>query len=276
MAAIGEKIAELRKSKEMTQEELASIIGVSAQSISKWENSATMPDVMLLPVIADIFEVSIDTLFGRNIGIKKESIHIDDIVDASFDALLKTMHKVWLTEASEEWPEFQANWVERQKKYLEDNPESQTAIYSNKTGAVYANSDIGLIFKLPKEGALSLIEDEDALGFIEALSNKVFRRIMVYQLKNSSVSYTLPLLAKKLDTDIKEAETALELIEKYGFARSNNVEHEDGIIKVFTVNSTYKMLIVYSIMSLSRRLANFHEHFYGFSGFDGTPQNWFS
>lgn len=277
MAAIGEKIAELRKTKGMTQEELASTIGVSAQSISKWENSATMPDIMLLPVIADIFEVSIDALFGRDNEIKPESITPDEIVDASFDALLQTMHKVWLNGASEsDWPDLYDNWLEKQKKHLEDYPEGQTAIYSQKNGAVYVNSDIGLVFRIPKDGALSLLENEDALGFIEAISSKAFRQIMLYQLKNSAVSYTLPLVARKLNIEIKEAEKALELIEKYGFVKANNVELEDGIIKVYTVFGTNKMLLVYTIMYLCRRLANFQGIYFSYMGFEGTPHNWFS
>ena len=44
----------------MTQEELADIIGVSSQSISKWENNVTMPDILLLPVIASFFEITLD------------------------------------------------------------------------------------------------------------------------------------------------------------------------------------------------------------------------
>jgi len=49
---IGKNIADLRKNRGMTQEQLADILGVSSQTISKWENEVTMPDIMLLPVIA--------------------------------------------------------------------------------------------------------------------------------------------------------------------------------------------------------------------------------
>ena len=53
MNTIGQNIALLRKRNGLTQETLAAQIGVSAQSISKWETGTNMPDVMLLPVIAD-------------------------------------------------------------------------------------------------------------------------------------------------------------------------------------------------------------------------------
>ena len=59
---IGKNIAELRKNSGMTQEQLAETLGVSAQTISKWENEVTMPDIMLLPVIAGCFNITIDEL----------------------------------------------------------------------------------------------------------------------------------------------------------------------------------------------------------------------
>ena len=85
---IGNVISELRKRKGMTQEELAGIIGVSPQSVSKWENSITMPDIMLLPIIADTFEVTIDYLFGKSLS-DTQIINVDDAFDCSCEALKK-------------------------------------------------------------------------------------------------------------------------------------------------------------------------------------------
>ncbi len=58
------KIAELRKSAGLTQDTLAEKLGVTFQAVSKWENALSCPDISLLPRIAEIFDVSIDTLFG--------------------------------------------------------------------------------------------------------------------------------------------------------------------------------------------------------------------
>ena len=54
----------LRKNRGVTQEQLATHLGVSPQAVSKWENGS-YPDGDLLPQIADYFEVSIDYLYGR-------------------------------------------------------------------------------------------------------------------------------------------------------------------------------------------------------------------
>ena len=63
MNSIGRTIQCLRKAKGVTQEKMAQQIGVTFQAISKWENEYTLPDIMLLPAIAEYFGVSIDDLF---------------------------------------------------------------------------------------------------------------------------------------------------------------------------------------------------------------------
>ena len=61
---INEQIATLRKSRGITQEELAVAVGVTNQSVSKWESGQCCPDIQLLPVLASFFEISIDELMG--------------------------------------------------------------------------------------------------------------------------------------------------------------------------------------------------------------------
>lgn len=60
---LGKKIKQLRFKAGLTQEQLADKIGIGAQSVSKWENSVAMPDITTLPLIAEVFGVSIDDLF---------------------------------------------------------------------------------------------------------------------------------------------------------------------------------------------------------------------
>lgn len=65
---IGINIYTLRKEKKITQAQLAEKLGVSEQSVSKWENNQCAPDVSLFPIIADYFGVSIDRLFGYHMN----------------------------------------------------------------------------------------------------------------------------------------------------------------------------------------------------------------
>ncbi len=64
---LGEKIKTLRKKRGLSQNALAQYLGVSFQTVSKWENNITMPDIALIPAIASFFHVSTDELFGVNL-----------------------------------------------------------------------------------------------------------------------------------------------------------------------------------------------------------------
>ena len=62
--AIGENIRNFRKKNDLTQEALADRLGVSYQSISRWENGTTYPDLELIPAIAEVLAVTVDELLG--------------------------------------------------------------------------------------------------------------------------------------------------------------------------------------------------------------------
>jgi len=61
---IGKRIAQLRKEKGLTQEELSQMMEVSAQAVSKWENDQTCPDIASLPKLAKILGVTVDELLS--------------------------------------------------------------------------------------------------------------------------------------------------------------------------------------------------------------------
>ena len=55
-----------RKQMGLTQEELAEKLGITFQAVSKWENAVSSPDISILPVLGDIFGISVDKLLGRS------------------------------------------------------------------------------------------------------------------------------------------------------------------------------------------------------------------
>ena len=74
---IGKNILEFRKCKNVTQEELAAELGVTAAAVSKWENGYTLPDILMLCALADYFEITTDELLGRDTQ-KKQAIVVAD------------------------------------------------------------------------------------------------------------------------------------------------------------------------------------------------------
>lgn len=69
---IGEKIRRLRHQLDLTQEEVAAHLGISPQSISKWERADGYPDITMLPSLANYFGVSVDELMGMDELAKKQ------------------------------------------------------------------------------------------------------------------------------------------------------------------------------------------------------------
>ncbi len=60
---IGNRIKAKRRERNLTQEELASMLGVTKAAVSKWENEESYPDITLLPQIAQLFHMTMDDLF---------------------------------------------------------------------------------------------------------------------------------------------------------------------------------------------------------------------
>lgn len=66
MKIFGKRLREVRKSKKITQQELADRLGIKRNTYSDWENGKTDPSFEILVKLADLFDVSLDWLFGRD------------------------------------------------------------------------------------------------------------------------------------------------------------------------------------------------------------------
>lgn len=70
----GTIIKKLRHERNLTQEQLAEILSISPQAVSRWETDAAMPDISLLPTLCNFFNISADVLLGIDLEKKKERI----------------------------------------------------------------------------------------------------------------------------------------------------------------------------------------------------------
>ena len=93
------QLAHLRKRKGITQQKVANIVGTSYQNISKWENGITLPDITVLPVLADYFGVTTDQLLGlvalQDEGYKEEKTDTDEFWDQKLSYLLRKQKINW-------------------------------------------------------------------------------------------------------------------------------------------------------------------------------------
>ena len=84
MNNLGIKIKSFRKKLDLTQEELAERLGVSFQAVSKWETCSAYPDIAMLPILANFFNVTTDELLGVDLSKKNEKINS---IIAEYDCL---------------------------------------------------------------------------------------------------------------------------------------------------------------------------------------------
>lgn len=99
----GERLYELRKDKNISQEELAELLDVSRQSISKWENDKAYPEMTRLLFMSEYFNVSLDYLMR---GVKEN----ENIQEATVTYKSRNLLAVWNS--------FVSNLSSKQRKLL--------------------------------------------------------------------------------------------------------------------------------------------------------------
>ncbi len=82
---LGVIITQRRKAQNLTQQELAEQMGVTAAAVSKWERDQSLPDIYTLSRLADLFGVTLDELLGRNTN---EPVELPPAVRPRFSALI--------------------------------------------------------------------------------------------------------------------------------------------------------------------------------------------
>lgn len=256
MKTFGERIAELRRERGLTQENLAGIIGISSQAISKWENNATMPDIMFLPIIADTLGVTIDELFGIRHKVQKKPIGCEETPMAVYEQILNTM---WKSDDNDDF-------AERAEAQFAKNPYMHSGLVSSVSGAVYANKDIALAYLPSDEESLKLLESEEAAELLRIISDKNVRLVLSYQFMNRYNAFTAASVAAKVGISEEEAKIALE---KLAFCNLTMVKNVDAgfeeMLKIYQAFGTYKLpLLLFPLFSLADRLANYRDSWCGF------------
>lgn len=99
--SIGTTIKKLRRERNITQEQLAELLGVSINAVSQWECDKTAPDISNLPLLANIFEVSADVLLEIDISKSKKQAEIKEFTNkyAELHSQGKTSERLALARA---------------------------------------------------------------------------------------------------------------------------------------------------------------------------------
>ena len=212
----------LRKNRGITQEQLATHLGVSPQAVSKWENGS-YPDGDLLPQIADYFEVSIDYLYGRakdNVSIEQQlleaikGINVPPDYDHS-EHMDRIMKYIWAMQLG--------LWPENKHYFDRTRSEGDHVIVStlfDKSGFNFfrlnKNLEFFTIMKRPEKGFASYFKVTDELAELFAfLGKKENLKVLFYLLSlDAGNGVSVSTIAKRVGISEAEARTAVDYLKR--------------------------------------------------------------
>lgn len=269
MADVGfsETLQKLRKGQGVTQEQLASYLGVSPQAVSKWENGG-YPDGDLLPRLADYFGVSIDYLYGR----ETEKVSMEQ-------ALMDRMKEVYAVEKWEHpeyfeqmfrylWAMQLGSWYGNQsyrERHLAENDQIIASMLLDSAGFSYIRLDKQLEFmmvmKEPEDGFASYFKITDELaGLFVFLSEKANLRVLFYLLSlKSGESVRAAAVARYLELEEKKVEEALDYLSEIssykGFLQKGELVEYNKNESIYTINQS-KIIAVLMLLAGTDTILN--------------------
>ena len=259
---MNEIIAKLRKDAGFTQEQLANMIGVSAQAVSKWEKGTTMPDIMLLPIIAEVFDKDIDYLFGREREKSEADIRKDNVHEEAYNFFFEMLQSFWNYVESEKDAVAKA---EECREYIKSHSNTQTVVLSNCEGnGVFADCNIALTFVKNKNDIKDLFGDEEALTFLKRFTDGQTKEVYRYIMSNRGRSFTSSFIAVKCGIEISLAERALDNLLRMNLIGRTDVDTEEGTMHFYSAFAYHKYLLICSMLAIASRLGHYEEVYRGF------------
>lgn len=271
MNQIGLVISQLRKTKGVTQEDVAKYVGVSAQAVSKWENGS-IPDTELLPKIADYFGISIDALFGREHAGKDISTAIYEHM-AKFDCkspqqFAEAFELCWALERSlfnygylgmtNADIDVSKNRIADYEKRLEKDTQTYSQIHTN-----YGFTLMGVANRLQyflmvpeiKNKELALFNGIDYGSFFAILAQEdVFRALLLLYGRDDRKYFTENLLVRELSVSQKRSTEIIQLLKKINLVTSRELELDDIVrdVYIFVPNTAFIALLIFAREMIDR------------------------
>ena len=159
METLGKRISENRKAKNIKQEELAEMLLVSPQAVSKWENNISCPDISLLPKLSEILGISVDELLS---GKKKKNVVY--VPEEKRRDINEMMFRIVVDSADGD--KVRVNIPCALLKVAIDYGMEMPVVSGNETvSSAFKNIDLAKIFEMAEKGAIgNLVEVESADG----------------------------------------------------------------------------------------------------------------
>ena len=261
---IGKNISSLRKERGFKQEELARAVGVSTQAVSKWENGG-VPDVDLLPAIADFFGVSIDSLFGRNTNIycDIDKALVMNIAETPYqDKMKKAFDFCWDIERAL-YPNLQYVSFEKVEDCQKDIGEEKQAYSSMMNNYGFTRMGLGnhsqyfLLVPNQNNPEKAYLDGIDYPTFFKDFSDKdTFEAFIMLDKRGSRKAFTNNYLVNNMGITSEKADEMLSILKKYNIIYSENIEMDDETITIYKYSfdhaSSFAALLIFAHEMIER------------------------
>lgn len=234
---LSENIAKYRKQMGYTQDKLGELLGVTNQAVSKWELGISMPDVMLLPKIADVLGTTLNGLYGiedKSEPTNQGLVTADEFPKAANDMLIEYFKK----QSCEDFhtSELEDPWV--------------LLCTSNDCGTAYISQSLSFITNKYKVPGSEGIFGEDQIAYcMKLLSDRKIRKVLTYMYQASfheKHTYCRGFFVSEIcETCDLEVDTALEILSKIrSFNLLEIVRENDGNTEYIFIKSRGQYLLL--------------------------------
>ncbi len=237
----GANIKQLRINRNVTQAVLAKAVGVSVQAVSKWECGGT-PDVELLPAIADFFDTTIDSLFGRACAeernMEKQIINLLKRTP-NRDKMMKACELCWaLFKGVSNIPNVEETELAKVSSengaYFDEKEACTRALVGINGGLAYAcalqEMPSFIFMREPDDGFSYLLKEETQYQkLFSALSDPIFFRTLLFLYKREPVPFSLEHICKVQSLSLEKAASILNSMQALGWIEKETVELESGV-----------------------------------------------
>ena len=252
--SIGKNIAKYRKAKGLTQEELGAKLGVTNQSVSKWESEVSMPDVMLLPKIANALNITLDDLYGIAKEVEKISCSADDFPAFCHKKLIELFYYNTKMRFTHVGPSDKEQ-LEFQIKKLMDG--CRVGCLSNTQGAIVTTEDFSFIDNTYKAANSENIINSTVGNILSCFSVESFQKVFSYQYKIAfehsktiNWEFTFDEIMNECNLSREETQTALYLLKATNINRID-IDKKAGTEKyIFLISNALYAHAIYRLAEL--------------------------
>lgn len=237
MSIIGKQIKKYRIQKNITQEQLGQLVGVTTQAVSKWERGGT-PDAEILPALSQVLSVSIDALFGRKddnftttLARKLISMPNDEAFKFAF-SICWAIQIGMLQDTS--IPDDVLNTFVNHLSICSDKKDyCSKMLYDNGIVTARLSQDWHHFFLMvePQNGIKPQLSDTETLRKIfEVFADKKLLNILIYMYSRPNTPIATSLISKNTGIKPDEVDKCMKILCDFSLATKNTAETADGVI----------------------------------------------